>query len=57
MVGQILPGQAREQAGGLTGLELGGISDFVGRRRIENTTVSLVEWGGSAGCVCDGVGT
>lgn len=40
MVGQMLPGQAREQAGRVTGFELGDNSDFV-RRRIENTMVPL----------------
>lgn len=41
MVGQMLPGQAREQAGGVTGFELGDISDFVRRRRRENKMIPL----------------
>lgn len=41
MVGQMLPAQASEQAGSVTGFELGDNSDFVRRRRIENTMVPL----------------
>ena len=41
VVGQMLPGQAREQAGGVTGFELGDVSDFVRRRRREDKMVPL----------------
>lgn len=41
MVGQMLPGQAGEQAGGVTGFELGDVSDFVRRRIREDKMVPL----------------
>ena len=37
----MLPGQAGEQAGGVTGFELGDVSDFVRRRIREDKMVPL----------------
>lgn len=49
-VGKMLQGQAR-RGRGLTGLQLGGIFYFYGRRTGKRA-VSLAEWEGNTVCVC-----
>lgn len=49
----MLPGQAREQAGGVTGFELGAISDFLRRRRENKMVLWLTEEGELGGCVTE----